>query len=100
MSSLWPACVIKCTNEYWHAAESDGNSLLARAQKRAGPRPSGEYTRGVLVSEHTRVATPLNVLIVEDSADDAVLLARELRRGGFDAVAERVETAQAMRDAL
>ncbi len=28
--------------------------------------------------------TPLRVLIVEDSEDDALLLMRELRRGGYD----------------
>ncbi len=42
----------------------------------------------------------LRVLIVEDSADDAQLLLCELRAGGFDATAERVETAETMRAAL
>jgi response regulator RpfG family c-di-GMP phosphodiesterase len=44
--------------------------------------------------------TSLGVLIVEDSADDAELLVRELRQGGFEPVWERVETAEAMRAAL
>lgn len=43
---------------------------------------------------------PLRVLIVEDSEDDALLLARELRRGGYDVAFERVDTAGAMTDAL
>lgn len=43
---------------------------------------------------------PLRVLIVEDSADDAELLARELRRGGYEPVYERVETAADMQAAL
>jgi signal transduction histidine kinase len=46
------------------------------------------------------VGEPLRVLIVEDSEDDAVLLARELRREGYEPVMERVETAEAMADAL
>jgi len=43
---------------------------------------------------------PLRVLVVEDSADDAELLVRELRRGGYDPLSQRVETAAAMRAAL
>jgi len=35
----------------------------------------------------------LRVLIVEDSADDAELLVRELGRGGYDVDYRRVETA-------
>ncbi len=42
----------------------------------------------------------LRVLIVEDSPDDAVLVLHELRRGGFDPVYERVETAEDLRVAL
>ncbi len=42
----------------------------------------------------------LQVLIVEDSEDDAMLLARELRRQGYDLSWERVETAQGMSSAL
>ena len=44
--------------------------------------------------------TPLRVLIVEDSTDDATLLLRTLRNGGYKPVWERVETAQAMAVAL
>jgi PAS domain S-box-containing protein len=43
---------------------------------------------------------PLQCLLVEDSADDAELLLRALRTGGFDVTWERVETAGAMRAAL
>lgn len=46
------------------------------------------------------MSKPLNILIVEDSEDDALLLLRELRRGGYEPVSERVETAEAMRAAL
>jgi PAS domain S-box-containing protein len=48
----------------------------------------------------TGSAVPLRVLIVEDSEDDALLLVRELRRGGYEPVHERVETPEVMRDAL
>ena len=43
---------------------------------------------------------PLNVLLVEDSENDALLLLRELRRGGYAPAHERVETAEDMRTAL
>jgi two-component system, cell cycle sensor histidine kinase and response regulator CckA len=43
---------------------------------------------------------PLRVLLVEDLEDDAKLLIRELTRGGYDVSFRRVETADALRDAL
>lgn len=43
---------------------------------------------------------PLNLLMVEDSADDAELLVRELRRRGFAPVATRVDTSDGLRNAL
>ncbi|PYR01649.1 MAG: hypothetical protein DMF97_07040, partial [Acidobacteria bacterium] len=43
---------------------------------------------------------PLRVLIVEDSEDDALLLARELGSRGYEPIVERVETADGMRAAL
>ncbi len=43
---------------------------------------------------------PLAVLIVEDSEDDALLVARELRHGGFEVNSQRVDTAAAMSAAL
>ena len=42
----------------------------------------------------------LRVLIVEDSEDDTLLLTRELRRGNFDPVYERVDCPEAMSSAL
>ena len=42
----------------------------------------------------------LSVLIIEDSEDDFELIKREIRRAGFETVAERVETAPDMRSAL
>ena len=46
------------------------------------------------------MGAPLRVLLVEDSEDDGLLILRELRRGGFEAVCERVETAKALGEAL
>ena len=43
---------------------------------------------------------PIRLLIVEDSEDGAALLVRELRHGGYEPTFERVETAEAMRNAL
>ena len=42
----------------------------------------------------------LRVLMIEDSEEDALLLLRELRRGGYEPEFERVETAETMRPAL
>ncbi len=42
----------------------------------------------------------LRVLMVEDSENDALLLIRVLRKGGYHSVYERVETAAAMKKAL
>src|SRR6266446_5162809 len=43
---------------------------------------------------------PLSILVVEDSKDDAELLLREIRRGGYDPDYERVDSSAAMADAL
>jgi signal transduction histidine kinase len=46
------------------------------------------------------MGAPLRVLLVEDSEDDALLLVRMLRRGGFDPTWDRVDTAAGMEAAL
>ncbi len=46
------------------------------------------------------MGVPLEVLLVEDSEDDALLLLRQLRRGGYEPVWKRVDTAEAMETAL
>ncbi|AUX43990.1 uncharacterized protein SOCE26_054470 [Sorangium cellulosum] len=43
---------------------------------------------------------PLRVLLVEDSAEDAALLVRCLKRSGYAPTSERVETAEGMQAAL
>src|SRR6266545_1572957 len=42
----------------------------------------------------------LRLLIVEDFEDDAQLVLHEIKRGGYEIVYERVETREALRDAL
>src|SRR5882724_6476049 len=46
------------------------------------------------------MSDPLRVLIVEDLEADALLVERELRRGGFSPVCRRVESAEGMTEAL
>jgi hypothetical protein len=46
------------------------------------------------------VGKPLRALIVEDVERDALLVLRELKRGGFDVTSERVDTPEAMTAAL
>jgi len=48
----------------------------------------------------TDVTTPLRVVIAEDSEEDALLLVRELQRGGYEPVYQRVDTAAATKAAL
>jgi signal transduction histidine kinase/CheY-like chemotaxis protein len=46
------------------------------------------------------VTTPLRVLQIEDVEDDALLVAIELKKGGWEPICHRVETADDMRRAL
>ncbi len=46
------------------------------------------------------MSIPLNILMVEDSEDDSLLILRELRRGGYSVHFQRVETAKTMQKAL
>ena len=46
------------------------------------------------------MGTPLRVLLVEDSENDALLLLRELKRGGYEPLSRRVDTAWEMGEAL
>lgn len=43
---------------------------------------------------------PLRVLVVEDSEDDTNLVIRQIRKGGYEPVFERVETAKELKNAL
>jgi signal transduction histidine kinase len=46
------------------------------------------------------MATPLNLLIVEDSEDDTLLVVNGLRRGGYEPNWERVDSAEGLKEAL
>ncbi|HIJ87919.1 MAG TPA: response regulator [Desulfuromonadales bacterium] len=46
------------------------------------------------------MSTPLRLLIVEDSEDDALLLERELIKNGYELDSRRVDTPEAMKEAL
>lgn len=52
------------------------------------------------VPEASSAGVPILVLIVEDSEDDAVLVVRELGKGGYQPQWERVETEETMQAAL
>ena len=54
----------------------------------------------VALADRRELHTPLRVLIAEDSEDDALLVRRELKRGGYEPEFERVETPEAMAKAL
>ena len=53
-----------------------------------------------MVAQTQNARAPLRALLVEDSEDDALLLLRELRRGGYEPEYERVDTPEGMRRAL
>jgi CheY-like chemotaxis protein len=44
--------------------------------------------------------TPLRLLLVDDSEDDAMLVVRELSRAGYSVTSQRVETPEALATAL
>ncbi|MBA4379653.1 MAG: hypothetical protein C0393_03025 [Anaerolinea sp.] len=46
------------------------------------------------------MSTPIKLLHVEDSEEDHLLVMRELRKGGFDVTAERVDNEESFRTAL
>ena len=66
--------------EFCHAARKDTGS------------PSSALPKAMI--------TPLRVLLIEDSEDDAQLVLRELRRSGYEPRWERHESAAAVDDAL
>jgi PAS domain S-box-containing protein len=43
---------------------------------------------------------PIRLLIIDDSLDDALLLVRQLKKGGYNLTYEQVDTAEAMNDAI
>ena len=51
-------------------------------------------------TRNSEIRKSLRLLLVEDSENDAMLLLREIRRGGYDPVYERVDTPEDMEAAL
>jgi PAS domain S-box-containing protein len=62
--------------------------------------PLSDYGTSAPAPEHSRKGKRLRILIVEDLEDDAVLMNRELERGGYSTEYARVDTPQAMSKAL
>ncbi len=77
----------------------------AAAKRIRAPQPalttaSRRTSSGAGSSDETLQKKNLRVLIVEDLEDDALLMTRELERGGYSTESLRVETPQAMAEAL
>ncbi|MBI2358772.1 MAG: response regulator [Deltaproteobacteria bacterium] len=62
--------------------------------------PRGRVHAELVGKRNMIAAQPLRVLVVEDSQDDFLVLEREIRSGGYEPVCERVDTAEALGDAL
>ncbi len=71
-----------------------GSSLNPPAGTGAGRRPENSAAEAVVARQ------PLRVLLVEDNEDDAALILRLLRRGGYEPDWRRVQTAEALDEAL
>ncbi|HXI58407.1 MAG TPA: response regulator [Polyangia bacterium] len=78
-----------------HDLETAAEQALAIGRKLAGAH------RAQLATTATpEPKRPLRLLLAEDTEDDALLLERQLRIGGFAVTIERVQTREAMRAAL
>src|ERR687894_32436 len=74
--------------------------VIARAPGDGGCSPGLGRSPERVMRGWRVMGEPLRLLLVEDSEDDATLLLRELRRGGYDPLCERVDTAGDMEAAL
>ncbi len=83
---------------------SDLDRLIEELEAPIQDSPSdsmfGGHQRGMAKPEAAHKSPALRVLLVEDSEDDAELVVRELRRGGFEPHFQRVDTAADMQAAL
>lgn len=58
------------------------------------------HVHKVPISQSVKINRMYNILIVDDSEDDAVLLLRELKKNGLDIHSKRVDSDKALQDAL
>ena len=68
--------------------------------KTGGRRRTRETKLEVLTWKARKMGNPLRLLLVEDSDDDALLLKRELQRGGYDLALDQIHTPEQMSAAL
>ena len=72
-------------------APGNAHTLAGSAERAVG---------GALPSRAVDLVAPLCVLIIEDSEDDAVIVLRELKQGGYDINFERVDNHSALQASL
>jgi len=93
ITNKWPPESIRMTGRMRGANGGGRSFAMSRNDSELNQRVAAR-----LMGSH--MAEPLRVLIVEDSEDDALLILRELRLGGWDVAHERVDTPAAMAFAL
>src|SRR5688572_14748926 len=94
-SASSPDMVVKSGRKaIWTAVRASTSRCLRRRREPCNDRCDAFAVRTAVMGK------PLRALLVEDSEDDAELLIRELRKGGYDVSHRRVETAETMRAAL
>jgi serine phosphatase RsbU (regulator of sigma subunit) len=76
------------------------SSLAGSGASRQTSRVRHSKKQRATQNTEARMSKPLNILVVEDSQDDTLLLLHELRRGDYAPTYERVDTAPALTAAL
>ena len=87
-----------------HRGRAPGRTLLVGAQRTAAASMStsspATYRRDSEDGSDAARRQPLRLLLVEDNPDDAALVLRTLRRGGYEPDCHQVQTAEALEEAL